>query len=63
MARQPKLKVGDLVVLKSGGPVMAVNHDSGDGIFVCTWFSGKKNESARFHEDTLNPAPTEAAKS
>ena len=34
-------KVGDVVMLKSGGPVMTVKEVSPDDIF-CTWFADDK---------------------
>ena len=55
---------GNLVVLKSGGPVMtvdAVNTDIFDdnkvtGI-VCVWFIGASLQRARFERDAIEPAP------
>jgi uncharacterized protein YodC (DUF2158 family) len=57
------LKSGDLVVLKSGGPVMTVDTVNTDifddnkvtGIF-CAWFVGDKLERARFDQAALVPA-------
>src|SRR2546429_5443914 len=54
---------GNLVVLKSGGPVMtvdAVNTDIFDdnkvtGI-VCVWFLGEKLQRVRFGQDAIEPA-------
>ena len=63
------LKPGDLVVLKSGGPVMTVDTVSTD-IFdddkitgvLCAWFVGNKLERARFDYNAIAPAsPQEAA--
>ena len=62
------LKPGDLVVLKSGGPVMtvdAVNTDVFDddkitGV-LCAWFVGNKLERARFDPGALVPAPASDA--
>jgi uncharacterized protein YodC (DUF2158 family) len=56
------LKPGNLVVLKSGGPVMtvdAVNTDIFDdnkvtGI-VCVWFVGDKLQRVRFGQDAIEP--------
>ena len=56
-------KPGNLVVLKSGGPVMtvdAVNTDIFDddkvtGI-VCVWFIGEKLQRVRFEQDAIEPA-------
>jgi uncharacterized protein YodC (DUF2158 family) len=58
------LKPGDLVVLKSGGPVMTVDTVNTD-IFddnkvtgvLCAWFVGNKLERARFDRDAIMPAP------
>ncbi len=44
-----KLKTGDLVTLKSGGPIMTVQEAAhGDDHVWCQWFSGKKLERGRF---------------
>ena len=58
------LRPGDLVVLKSGGPVMtvdAVNTDIFDDDKVtgvlCAWFVGNKLERARFDCNAIVPAP------
>jgi uncharacterized protein YodC (DUF2158 family) len=59
------LKPGDLVVLKSGGPVMTVDTVNTDvfdddritGI-LCAWFVGNKLERARFDPGALVPAPS-----
>jgi uncharacterized protein YodC (DUF2158 family) len=56
-------KPGNLVVLKSGGPVMtvdAVNTDIFDdnkvtGI-VCVWFLGEKLQRVRFEQEAIEPA-------
>jgi uncharacterized protein YodC (DUF2158 family) len=58
------LKSGDLVVLKSGGPVMTVDTVNTDifddnrvtGI-LCAWFIGDRLERARFDPAALAPAP------
>lgn len=57
-------KPGDLVVLKSGGPVMTVDtvntdifdDDKVTGI-LCAWFVGDKLERARFDSGAIAPAP------
>lgn len=49
-------KVGDQVVLKSGGPVMTVNSAFGDTV-NCAWFAGKKREQGTFGNESLKPAP------
>jgi uncharacterized protein YodC (DUF2158 family) len=64
------LKPGDLVVLKSGGPVMTVDTVNTD-IFdddkitgvLCAWFVGTKLERARFDRDALIAAPAQEASS
>jgi uncharacterized protein YodC (DUF2158 family) len=61
--RMTIFKPGNLVVLKSGGPVMtvdAVNTDIFDdnkvtGI-VCVWFLGEKLQRVRFAQDAIEPA-------
>jgi uncharacterized protein YodC (DUF2158 family) len=58
------LKPGDLVVLKSGGPVMTVDTVNTD-IFddnkvtgvLCAWFVGDKLERARFDSGAIGLAP------
>src|SRR3954470_9407590 len=63
-------KPGNLVVLKSGGPVMtvdAVNTDIFDdnkvtGI-VCVWFLGEKLQRVRFEPDAIEPAPLQKTSS
>src|SRR4030095_3580868 len=63
-------KPGNLVVLKSGGPVMtvdAVNTDIFDdnkvtGI-VCVWFLGEKLQRLRFAPDAIEPARLQRASS
>ena len=59
------LKPGDLVILKSGGPVMTVDTVNTDifdddkiiGI-LCAWFVGNKLERARFDPGAIAPAPS-----
>jgi|SRR6266568_816699 len=61
--RMTVFKPGNLVVLKSGGPIMtvdAVNTDIFDdnkvtGI-VCVWFLGEKLQRVRFGQDAIEPA-------
>jgi uncharacterized protein YodC (DUF2158 family) len=58
-------QVGDLVVLKSGGPVMTVvSNENAEltGQIHCSWFSGKKHEAGWFPPAALNPAPKEDQK-
>jgi uncharacterized protein YodC (DUF2158 family) len=57
------IKSGDLVVLKSGGPVMTVDTVNTDifddgkitGI-LCVWFVGDKLERVRFDHRAIEPA-------
>jgi uncharacterized protein YodC (DUF2158 family) len=52
-----KYEVGDLVQLKSGGPVMTVTGILPDGERVhCKWFAGAKVETDTFATATLNTA-------
>ncbi len=47
-----KFKVGDVVVLKSGGPRMTVTEDKDDKVWT-TWFAGSKNERGLFPVNAL----------
>jgi uncharacterized protein YodC (DUF2158 family) len=57
------IKSGDLVVLKSGGPVMTVDTVNTDicdddkitGV-LCVWFVGEKLERVRFDHRAIEPA-------
>ena len=61
-------KSGDLVVLKSGGPVMTVDtvntdifdDDKVTGV-LCAWFAGEKFERVRFDHRAIEPAPSQQA--
>jgi uncharacterized protein YodC (DUF2158 family) len=61
-------KSGDLVILKSGGPVMTVDTVNTDifdddkitGI-LCAWFIGNKLERARFDPDAIVPPSPDAS--
>lgn len=52
-------KIGDVVILKSGGPAMTV-HNIGDystiglspGV-LCVWFDGVKRVEGVFHPETI----------
>ena len=60
------LKPGDLVVLKSGGPVMTVDtvntdifdDDKVTGV-LCAWFVGNKLERARFDRNAIIAASSQ----
>ncbi len=59
MAKTDGFKTGDLVVLKSGGPVMTVvglNEFRGKLLIDTAWFGGKKKESGRFPVEALERA-------
>jgi uncharacterized protein YodC (DUF2158 family) len=56
-----KFKTGDLVKLKSGGPIMTVSSHSeqtqyNSEHYRCDWFAGKKLDSGNFKPDQLEPA-------
>jgi len=66
MENETKLKNGDSVKLKSGGPVMTINEiveqpffrEEGDPIRLpiyvnCSWFDKSKLMSAKFHIDAV----------
>jgi uncharacterized protein YodC (DUF2158 family) len=53
-------KVGDVVVLNSGGPEMTVEALSGDRV-VCCWFNNGKNERAQFALAMLKAPAAKAA--
>jgi uncharacterized protein YodC (DUF2158 family) len=40
-----KFKVGDIVQLKSGGPLMTIESAQDDGTYWCVWFSSKGDET------------------
>ncbi|WP_430827283.1 DUF2158 domain-containing protein [Chryseobacterium indologenes] len=49
------LKKGDLVVLKSNGPLMTVKHKMADGTWLCSWFDSKNElQEGYFSEEQLN---------
>jgi uncharacterized protein YodC (DUF2158 family) len=64
MSKGSGFKTGDLVQLKSGGPIMTVGAcsratlDNEDNV-QCVWFSGSKHQTAWFREDSLEPAKIE----
>lgn len=63
MPKENLFAVGDIVVLKSGGPKMTVTYISGDAAhgrvdYLCQWFAGAKNLSATFREEALEAAST-----
>jgi uncharacterized protein YodC (DUF2158 family) len=57
MPTEGSYTVGDLVVLKSGGPVMTVYEISPSGTNVnCNWFVGGKLHHGNFPMSILEPA-------
>ena len=47
-------KIGDVVQLKSGGPIMTVSHLHDAGALECMWFDGNQRRTATFKPDTLD---------
>ncbi len=59
-------KIGDIVALKSGGPLMTVSAPAtASGPILCSWFSGQVLMSSLFTAETLiakaAPVATEPA--
>lgn len=59
-----KFKPGDLVELKSGGPVMTIesvneSFERGQYTYSCSWFAGAKNNHRGFSEAALKLADIE----
>jgi uncharacterized protein YodC (DUF2158 family) len=48
-----KLKVGDIVVLKSGSPQMTVSESYENGWVKLVWFVDYQPKFSELHEDTL----------
>lgn len=60
-----KYKIGDMVMLISGGPIMTVvelnktmarnrgDVDNYNGTVKCSWFEGNEAKSVTFHQDAL----------
>ena len=56
-----EFKIGDVVILKSGGPLMTVQN-IGEYTFIshpqalnCIWFEGAKKNADIFHPDSVEP--------
>ncbi|MEY0027221.1 YodC family protein [Providencia rettgeri] len=45
--------IGDVVVLKSGGPQMTIADFNDDGYVICTWFVDQKVSREAFIPATL----------
>jgi uncharacterized protein YodC (DUF2158 family) len=56
MANPSVLEVGNLVVLKSGGPSMTIKNSEVEGEVSCQWFVGGKLSAASFPRESLRPA-------
>ncbi len=48
-------KIGDMAQLKSGGPIMTVSYDYGDGTVEATWFVNNEPKSHTFKHEVLKP--------
>jgi uncharacterized protein YodC (DUF2158 family) len=58
MTQNTSFNIGDIVVLKSGGPEMTVQSkpDGLESFYWCQWFAGKKLERGRFPFASLKSA-------
>ncbi|WP_203293885.1 YodC family protein [Luteirhabdus pelagi] len=60
---EQKFKIGDVVILKSGGPSMTITSDKTgtdfhkgkvwNGRYDCKWFDGDEMKQGRFPQDAL----------
>lgn len=55
-------KIGDIVVLKSGGPRMTIMQAESGKHVLTTWFAGAKKETGTFPAETLDAAAPDAPK-
>jgi uncharacterized protein YodC (DUF2158 family) len=58
--KQPKFKLGDVVILKSGGPEMTISEvkqsitdETFTGYYICVWFKDKAVQTGTFQEEIL----------
>lgn len=47
------LKIGDLVILRSGGPIMTISQQPEDDIVEVNWFGGDELKRDGFHKSEL----------
>ena len=52
-------KAGDVVQLKSGGPLMTVSEADGN-VVQCRWFNGTEEKASSYTPELLKPADTGA---
>lgn len=50
-------KKGDVVVSKSGGPLMDIQLVRSDGILECSWFVANELKFGQFASESVNPKP------
>ncbi len=46
-------QIGDVVRLKSGGPLMTITQWSDSGWIICKWFADQKPETGSFPRESL----------
>jgi uncharacterized protein YodC (DUF2158 family) len=54
-----KIKRGDTVRLKSGGPIMTVGGAGIGGEYECDWFYGEELRHGNFYPEQLEPVEME----
>lgn len=61
---QGQWKAGDVVQLRSGGPIMTVNYADSDGSVSCVWMRGNKLQKETFSNAALQvPQPKKPVRS
>lgn len=48
-----KFELGDLVILRSGGPVMTISYETTDEYIQCDWFNDRELKHDAFHPNEL----------